>query len=77
MRMVRGKFDSYYWGLYNAHQMMDAELDLFTLAFSPQIDPMKDAKVAMDIVGMVFAIVNASVFNLGMHLDSAFTVDTV
>jgi hypothetical protein len=62
--MLHGKFDTYYWGLYNAHQMMDADIDLFALTFSPQVDPMKDVKVILDIVGTVFACINAGAFNI-------------
>jgi hypothetical protein len=70
MRMLYGKFDSYYWGLYNAHQMMDPEIDTFTDKFSPLIDPMKDEKIALDIIGMLFAVVNVSAFNTCTCLHS-------
>ncbi|KAF2875669.1 hypothetical protein BDV95DRAFT_603077 [Massariosphaeria phaeospora] len=64
MRMLFNRLDNYYWGLYNAHQMMDAEVDAFTLLFSPQIDPLKDEKILLDILGLVFACINVSAFNV-------------
>lgn len=64
MRMVHSKFESYYWGLYNTHQMMDASIESFITTFSPTIDPMKAEKILLDILGVVLATTNAGTFNV-------------
>lgn len=63
MISVHNFYESFYKGLKNALTFMTGDIGSFSQVFAPQYDPMKDDKIALDILNMFFTLISAPTFN--------------
>lgn len=57
------QFQNFYQGLKNALNFMNGEVGHFAEVFAPQFDPMKNDKILIDVMQLLFAVVSAGAFN--------------
>lgn len=57
------QFENYFHGLQNALNFMNGEVGTFASVFAPQFDPLKDDKILLDCINLLFAITSAGAFN--------------
>lgn len=61
---MHGWYEAYYNGMDKTWSLMAGDIAVFDRTFSPLIDPMKDQKILLDIIGMLVATLNAGIFNI-------------